>query len=157
MIKVRVVRSEPIQQGETMHGQSDAATHDEYIERLDEPRRGDIRALHELIRETVPELAPTMEFGMLGYGRYHYRYASGREGDSTVVALASNKSYISMYVQAGAPEGGYLAESYADRLPKASIGRSCIRFKRLSDVDTEVLAQLLRTAMANLPGELAGS
>lgn len=140
-----------------MHGQSDAATHDEYIERLDEPRRSDLRALHELIRATVPRLEPTMEFGMLGYGKYHYRYASGREGDSAVVALASNKSYISLYVQSNLPGGTSVAESYADRLPKASIGRSCVRFKRLSDVDSHVLAQMLRTAMYHLPGELAAS
>lgn len=140
-----------------MHGQSDAATHDEYIERLDEPRRSDLRALHELIRATVPQLEPTMEFGMLGYGKYHYRYASGREGDSAVVALASNKSYISLYVQANLPGGTSVAESYADRLPEASIGRSCIRFKRVSDLDGDVLAQVLRTAIDNLPGELAAS
>jgi hypothetical protein len=138
-----------------MQGQSDAATHDEYIERLGEPRRSDIRALHELIRATVPQLAPTMEFGMLGYGKYHYRYASGREGDSVVVGLASNKNYISLYVQSTTTEGGYLAEAYADRLPGASIGRACIRFKRLSDVDGDVLAQMLLLAAANPPGSLA--
>jgi hypothetical protein len=137
-----------------MQGQSDAATHDEYIERLEEPRRSDIRALHELIRGTVPQLEPTMEFGLLGYGKYHYRYASGREGDSVVVGLASNKNYISLYVQATTAEGGYLPESYADRLPGASIGRACVRFKRLSDVDGDVLAQMLRTAAANPPGSL---
>jgi len=100
-----------------MYGQSDAATHEEYIERLDEPRRSEIRALHKLIRTTVPQLAPTvpqlaptMAFGMPGYGKYHYRYATGREGDSAVVSLASNKN---------------------------------------------VLAQLLRVAAANPPGELA--
>ena len=138
-----------------MHGRTNATTHDEYIERLDEPRRADVRALHELIRATVPELEPTMEFGLLGYGKYHYRYATGREGDSTVVGLASNKNYISLYVQGGPPEQGYVAQRYADRLPKASVGRSCIRFKRLSDVDTGVLAQLLRVAADNPPGELA--
>lgn len=138
-----------------MQGQPEAATHDEYIERLGEPRRSDIRALHELIRTTAPQLEPTMEFGMLGYGKYHYRYASGREGDSVVVGLASNKNYISLYVQCTTPEGGYLAETYASRLPGASIGRACIRFKRLSDVDSDVLAQILRTAAANPPGSLA--
>lgn len=138
-----------------MQGQSDAPTHDEYIERLGEPRRSDIRALHELIRATVPQLEPTMEFGMLGYGKYHYRYASGREGDSVIVGLASNKNYISLYVQATTPEGSYLAETYADRLPRASIGRACIRFKRLSDVDGDVLTQVLRAAAANPPGSLA--
>ena len=129
-----------------MQGKSDAATHEEYIERLAEPRRGEIRALHELIRRTVPQLQPTMDFGMLGYGKYHYRYPSGREGDWQLVGVASNKNYISLYVTPSAPEGGYLAEAYKDQLPKASIGKSCIRFKRLGDVDQEVLEGLLRRA-----------
>jgi Domain of unknown function (DU1801) len=127
-----------------MEGKSDAATHEEYIERLAEPRRREIRALHDLIRRTVPQLEPTMDFGMLGYGKYHYRYPSGREGDWMLVAVASNKNYISLYVTAAAPDGGYLAETYKEQLPKASIGKSCIRFKRLGDVDQEVLERLLR-------------
>jgi len=136
-----------------MQGKQDAATHEEYIERLDEPRRGDVRALHELIRRTLPELEPTMRFGMLGYGQYHYRYPSGRGGDWVLVAVASNKNYISLYVTAEAPDGGYLAESYQDRLPKASIGKSCVRFKRLGDVDREALERLLRdAARAGFPG-----
>jgi hypothetical protein len=136
-----------------MQGKWDAATHEEYIQRLDEPRRGDVRALHELIRRTVPQLEPTMEFGMLGYGRYHYRYPSGREGDWVLVAVASNKNYISLYVTAATPDGGYLAEAYRDQLPKASIGRSCVRFKRLGDVDTDALERLLRdAARVGFPG-----
>lgn len=129
-----------------MQGKSDAATHEEYIERLAEPRRSEIRALHDLIRRTVPQLEPTMDFGMLGYGKYHYRYPSGREGDWQLVGVASNKNYISLYVTAAAPDGGYLAESYQPQLPKASIGKSCVRFKRLGDVDQAALAGLLRAA-----------
>jgi hypothetical protein len=85
-----------------------------------------------------------MDFGMLGYGKYHYRYPSGREGDWMLVAVASNKNYISLYVTAAAPDGGYLAETYREQLPKASIGKSCIRIKRLGDVDQKVLERLLR-------------
>ena len=136
-----------------MQGKSDAATHEEYIQRLAEPRRSDVRALHELIRRAAPQLEPTMEFGMLGYGRYHYRYPSGREGDWVLVAVASNKNYVSLYVTAEAPGGGYLAESYREQLPTASIGKSCVRFKRLRDVDQEALERLLRAAVeAGFPG-----
>jgi uncharacterized protein YdhG (YjbR/CyaY superfamily) len=127
-----------------MQGMSDAATHDEYIERLAEPRRSEVRALHELIRRSVPQLEPTMEFGMLGYGKFHYKYPSGREGEWMLVAVASNKNYISLYVTPAAHDGGYLAERYKEQLPKASIGKSCIRFKRLGDVDQDVLERLLR-------------
>ncbi len=140
-----------------MYGRSQAATPEEYIDGLDEPRRSDLRSLHDLVRAAAPGLEPTMEFGTLGYGKYHYRYATGREGDSCVVSLASNKNYISLYVQSTTPAGQYLAETFRDRLPKASIGKSCIRFKRLSDVDTAVLSEIVGTAAANPPGPLTSS
>lgn len=136
-----------------MHGSSDASTHEAFIEALDEPRRSDVRVLHELIRATVPELEPTMEFGIPGYGAYHYRYASGREGDAALVSLASNKRYISLYVHA-VVAGRYVAETFAPRLPRASIGKSCIRVRRAADLDLEVVAELLRAAAAHPPGEL---
>lgn len=72
-------------------------THEEYFAALAEPRQGELRALHALIRESAPDLAPTMEFGMPGYGRYHYRYASGREGDAATVSTASSKNASSLY------------------------------------------------------------
>ena len=87
---------------------------------------------------------------MLGYGEYHSRYASGREGEASIVALASHKRYISLYVQCTA-DGRYLAESYADDLPRASIGKSCIRFKRLGDVDLTTVRALLADAGRHPP------
>ena len=82
---------------------------------------------------------------MLGYGRFHYRYQSGREGDASLIALSSRKAHISLYVLS-ADEDGYLAEQYADRLGKVSVGKSCIRFKRGDDVDSDVLRELLAEA-----------
>ena len=93
---------------------------------------------------------------MLGYGPFHYRYASGREGDTTLLGLASQKRYISLYVLC-ANGGRYLAESYAERLPKASVGKSCVRFARLSDVDPAVLAELVTEAARLGPGDAAES
>jgi hypothetical protein len=61
------------------------------------------------------------------------------------VGLASNKQYISLYVTATA-ESGYLAEAYADRLGKVSVGKSCIRFRKAADLDEKVLKALLREA-----------
>ena len=130
-----------------MHGKSDAKTPEEYITRVDEKRRRDIQRLHDLIREVAPELEPTMEFGMLGYGKFHYKYASGREGDWMKIGLANNKQYISLYC-CSADENGYVAERYRERLPKANIGKSCVRFKRLSDLDEGALEELIREAAA---------
>jgi hypothetical protein len=122
---------------------------------LEPGRREQIEALHALIRTTVPQLEPHIRSGMIGYGSYHYRYDSGREGDWFVVGLASNKRYISLYV-VGADDQGYVAERYKTRLPEADIGRSCVRLKRLEDVDLGALQELLREgAKAVAPGESA--
>ena len=120
-----------------------ATTPDEYIEALEEPRRSEVRRLHELIRRAAPDLEPHIQSGMLAYGSYHYRYASGREGDWFPIGLASQKRYISLYVTAS--DGTqYLAETYRDRLPKTDIGRSCVRIKKLSDIDLAELESLIR-------------
>ena len=98
-----------------------------------------------MIRKRAPELDPHMRSGMLGYGSYPYRYASGKEGEWFVIGLANQKRYISLYVCA-ADEQGYLAERFADRLPKADIGKSCVRFKRLSDLDPDIVGEMIAEA-----------
>jgi hypothetical protein len=122
-----------------------AKTPEEYIEIVPELRKQDIQALHTLIKKTVPKLKPRILYGMIGYGAYRYRYASGREGDWCLVALASQKNYISVYVSC-AENGKYLAEIYKDKLPKASIGKSCIRFKALKDIDLSVFIEIIKKA-----------
>ena len=117
----------------------------EYIAGLTQPRQNQIQKLHEFIVQTVPRLKPYIISGMLGYGAYHYKYASGRQGDWCIVGLASQKNYISLYVCA-VRDGAYIAEGYRDQLPKASIGKSCIRFKKLEDIDFAVIEKILKEA-----------
>ncbi len=117
---------------------------EDYLAQIDEPRRADIVALDALIREEGPNLERRLAYGMLDYG-------SGREGDQSGVALASQKRYISLYVSCETEEG-YLAERYRERLPKADVGKSCIRFKRLSDVDEDALRELIREAATSRGG-----
>jgi hypothetical protein len=80
---------------------------------------------------------------MLAYGRWHYKYGSGREGDWFRIGVASNKNYISLYICAG-DKNGYIAEQYKDALPKANIGRACVRFKRMGDLDLVVVKKMIR-------------
>jgi hypothetical protein len=133
-----------------MHGQLKASTPEEYIAQLDEPRRAEIVALDALIRKTVPKLQPFVLKGMLAYGPWHYKSKSGCEGDWFRIGVASNKQAISLYVCV-VDEGGYIAERYKAALPKANVGRSCVRFKRLGDLDQGVLKKLLREGAQATP------
>ena len=134
----------------------EAGTPEAFIQALDEPRRSQVRELHELIRKTASDLDPYLRSGMLAYGTYRYRYDSGREGEWCRIGLASSKASISLHVLA-ADDSGYLAEAYTDRLPKADIGKSCVRFNRLEDVDVDVLEELIRKgAKTSPPGAIEG-
>lgn len=113
-----------------------------YLHAIAEPRRTEIKKLDALIRKAVPKLKPFLIAGMIGYGKYHYKYASGREGDWAIIALASQKNYISVYV-CSVKNGKYVAESNKHLFPKASIGRSCIRFKKTDDIDLQNLKNVI--------------
>ena len=129
---------------------SSATTIQEYIDLIPEPRKTDIKTLDAFIKKSVPSLKPVFAANMLGYGMFHYKSKSGREGDWPVVSLASQKNYISVYV-CSVEKGKYLAEGYKEELPKASIGKSCIRFKKTEDIDLNVLKTILQKAAKN-PG-----
>lgn len=119
-----------------------AKTPEEYISMIDEPRRSQIQELHDFIKKLLPNLKPFIISGMIGFGHYHYKGKSGREGDWMVIGLASQKNYISVY--ACASDGKkYVAENYISKLPKASIGRSCIRFKKTEDIDMNILKEII--------------
>jgi hypothetical protein len=120
-----------------------AATPEAYVEALESPRREDIGRLHARIRELAPTLAASAAEGMLTYGRYSYRSRSGRSGEWWTLGIASNKAYISLYTPT------VQAEPYVARLPKANLGRGCIRFKRLDDLDPEVIDEVILASAAN--------
>ena len=124
-----------------MKGQLKAKTPAEYLAQLTEPRKSELAALDALIRKTAPKLEPFVQMGILAYGPYHYKYESGREGDGFRIGLASNASYISLYT-------GSVGQNYKDALPKAKIGKGCVRFKKLSDLDQAALKRLIKDSAA---------
>ena len=122
-------------------------TPSEYLAALDEPRRSELKSLHVAIRKAAPKLKPYLAYRgtMIGYGPYHYVYATGREGDCPIVALSSRAQYVSVYV-AGHCHGKSIAETAKSRLGKVSVGKACIRFKRLEDLNLPALLDLVREA-----------
>ena len=123
-----------------------AKTIKDYIDSIDEPRKSEIVKIDKFIRETAPELKPNFAYNMLGYGWFHYKTKSGREGDWPVIALASQKNYISIYI-CSVKDGKYVAEIYDKRLGKVSVGKSCIRFKKIDDIKLPVLKEAIKESL----------
>lgn len=122
-----------------------AQTPSEYLTMIEDPqRKAQVEELFSLIRKWVPKLKPHIQSGMIGFGSYHYKTKAGVEGDWFQVGLASQKNYISIYACGADIEHGYVAEKYKARLPKADIGKSCIRIKRVDDIDLEVLKRVIQ-------------
>lgn len=130
-----------------------AGSVDEYFAMLNEERREQLGVIDDLIRSTVPNLQRYFASNMIGYGKFKYTDYKKREADWPIIALASQKNYISLYVCAIA-DGEYLAEKYQDDLGKVSVGKSCIRFKKLDDVNLEALKKVIKLA-EKTPGLIA--
>jgi len=83
---------------------------------------------------------------IVGFGTYHYRYASGREGDSPRVGFSPRKAALTLYLTDGFP---YHAEVMS-RLGSFTTGKACLYIKRLSDIDVTVLEELIRASLAHM-------
>ena len=125
-------------------------TVDAFLASLPDDRRATMTTLHQAIRKAVPKLAPFMTSGMgpspiIGYGKYHYKSASGREGDWFTLGLVAAKSGYALHVCVGG-EGGYLVEKNAAKLGKVKTGRSCINFTKLEDLKLDATMALVKEA-----------
>jgi len=109
-------------------------------------RQADALALDRLFRE-VSGFEPVM-WGpsIIGYGAYHYVYGSGRAGDFLATGFAPRKSALSLYIMPGYQDFGDLL----DRLGKHKHGRACLYINKLTDVDQQVLAELIRAGLDGL-------
>jgi len=119
-----------------------------YIAAIDDPaRRSDCAALAELMAE-VSQYQPKMwGASIVGFGSYHYKYESGREGESCLAGFSSRKGDISLYLMNFPGRDELLA-----RLGKHKQGKGCVYVRRLSDVDLDVLRQLVADAIAAARG-----
>lgn len=84
--------------------------------------------------------------GMVGFGRYDYRYDSGHEGTSFATGFAPRKADISIYIMPGASDFAPILA----RLGKHRMGKACLYLRRLSDADPDVLAELIAAGLAEL-------
>ena len=118
-----------------------------FIAAVEDPkRREDAQALVALIEAETGEPATLWGSSIVGFGRYHYRYDSGHEGDACLVGFSPRKANLVLYM---ATEEPVRTEMLA-RLGKHRSGKGCIYLNRLSDVDEDVLREMTRVSVATL-------
>ncbi len=121
----------------------------EFLDAVADPkRRADAAAACALITAETGAEPAMWGSSIVGFGTYHYRYASGREGDWPPVGLSPRKAALTLYLATGFAG----AEDLLARLGPHTVGKSCLYLKRLSDVDEPVLRELVGTAFRRLDG-----
>lgn len=114
-----------------------------HINAINNPtRQTDCQMIIEIMRE-ASGCEPVMWGQIVGFGNYHYKYESGREGDFMRTGFANRKNALTLYIMAG-------FDTYPDlmaKLGKYKTGKSCLYIKQLSDVDTDVLRRLVQESL----------
>ena len=109
----------------------------------DKQKRADVKKVAAMMRKATGARAAMWGPGIVGYGQYHYQYASGREGDFMLTGFSPRKQALTVYIISGFKP----FDSMMKKLGKYKTGKSCLYIKRLSDVDEAVLARLISASV----------
>jgi hypothetical protein len=109
----------------------------------DETRRKDCFTLLALMHDITGEPAVMWGDAQVGFGKYHYRYASGREGDSFLAGFSPRKQNLTIYVVAYVER----YESLLSQLGRCKTAKSCLYINKLADIDLNVLREILKQSV----------
>ncbi|MXY25114.1 MAG: DUF1801 domain-containing protein [Acidobacteria bacterium] len=111
-----------------------------------EKRRQDCRAVVDLMADATGEAPAMWGDSIIGFGSYHYQYATGREGDWMATGVSPRKQNLTVYIMTGFDRHDALMK----RLGRYRTGRSCLYINKLEDVDLAVLRELVRESFAKV-------
>ncbi|MEN8248440.1 MAG: DUF1801 domain-containing protein [Bacteroidota bacterium] len=113
---------------------------DEFLNTIENPqKRSDSFRLKDVMEKVTGESAKMWGPGIIGFGSYHYRYASGREGDWMLAGFSPRKQALTVYLMAGNDH----FEAERSQLGKHSTGKSCLYIKKLEDIDEAILTDMI--------------
>ncbi|GMQ81868.1 MAG: hypothetical protein BMS9Abin05_1305 [Rhodothermia bacterium] len=112
----------------------------------DEEKRADCFAILELMKKVTGDQPRMWGASMVGFGSYHYKYDSGREGDWFITGFAPRKKELSVYIMSGFKR----CDDLMQKLGKYRTGKSCLYLKRLRDVDVGILRELVEQSVAHM-------
>lgn len=112
----------------------------DFLDTVDNPkRRGDARKVLAMMRRATGKRATMWGSSMIGFGKYRYKYESGREGEFMLTGLSPRKQNLVVYIMPGFEP----FETRMQKLGKYKTGRSCLYINKLEDVDEKVLENLI--------------
>jgi hypothetical protein len=118
-----------------------------FIDALADPiRRADAKALVKLLQSVAGEKPKMWGPSIIGFGSYHYRYESGREGDMPLIGFSPRKAATVLYSMLGSRD----ARALLAKLGKHTTGKGCLYIKKLADVDQKVLRALAIKSIAGM-------
>ena len=112
----------------------------------DEQVRKDCAVISKLMSEATGEKPKMWGSSIVGFGSYHYKYATGREGDMPIVGFSPRKQNLTLYVLMYGEEQADLLK----KLGKHTTGKWCLYIKRLSDVDLPTLKKIVKVSVKRL-------
>jgi uncharacterized protein DUF1801 len=112
----------------------------------DKERRDDCFTVAKIMEEITGDKPKMWGPAIVGFGTWHYKYASGREGDWPVTAFSPRKKDLTLYLMMGFQKHTELMQ----KLGKHSTGKSCLYIKRLSDIHVPTLKKLIKTSIKEL-------
>ncbi|HLS99858.1 MAG TPA: DUF1801 domain-containing protein [Acholeplasma sp.] len=110
----------------------------EFLASIKEPRKSEISTIVDLMHEVTGK-APKLWGSIIGFGNLHYKYESGTEGNMPLLGVANRKQAITLYIT-------YSIDKYQEefsKLGKFASGKSCLYVKKLSDIDLDVLKEIM--------------
>jgi len=117
----------------------------EFIEAVDHPKkREDAYKLLEIFEQTSGYKAKMWGPSIIGFGTYHYKYASGHEGDAPLVGFSPRKAKISLYIATG----DTTRDEILKRLGKYTAGKSCVYVNKVEDINEDVLKEIIIKSIA---------
>ncbi len=118
-----------------------------YIAQIkDEERRGDCELLVKLMTRITKQPATLSGASIVGFGSYHYKYESGREGDMCITGFSSRKPNISIYLVAESAS----QKKLLSKLGKHEMAKACLYLRRMADIDIDVLGKLIVASIADI-------
>ena len=121
---------------------NDASVEDFLNKVEDEQKRKDSFEIIEMMKQVTKEEPKMWGPAIIGFGSYHYKYESGREGDMPIIAFSPRKQNLTLYVGLGDNSENPLLE----KLGKFTTGKGCLYIKRLADVDRKALQELIKNS-----------